>query len=144
MHAMIESRWATGTYEMLIEAGTTTLEGEVGITLFATPLTLDPADDEDAPILAQIETPGWELGVDTDTPPEWAGKLREIGEHGLKPEDVVTEYGPLVGLRILTALYQAAEKDAWGTDIQGRPWRTPSPAAEDMMARALKLIIALT
>lgn len=144
MHAMIESRWATGTYEMLLETGNVVLDGDVGVTVFATPVTLDRADDDDSPILAQVDSQAWELGVDPDALPAWRTGLREIGEHGLKPEDVVGEYGPRLGLQILTALYQAAGQDARGVDAEGRPWRTPSPAAEAIMARTLKLIIELS
>lgn len=143
MNAMTESRWATGTYEILIEAGEAVLDGDVGITVFATPLTLDRADDEDAPILAQMEAQAWELGgVDPDTMP--ASELLEIGEHGLKPEDVEEKYGPELGLRILNSLYEAAMNDHRGTDRQGRPWRQPSPAVEPFMERVLDLIVLLT
>jgi hypothetical protein len=142
MHAMIESRWATGTYEILIEAGEAVLDADVGITIFATPLTLDLADDEDAPILAQIEAQAWEIGVDPETLP--ARELREIGEHGLKPEQVEEQYGPELGLRILLALYQAAMHDFQGTDMEDRPWRQPSAAVEPFMERVLDLVVLLT
>lgn len=141
MGTMIESRWATGTYEILIETGV--LDGDVGITVFATALTLDPADDEDAPILAQMEAQTWELGgFDPATlPPR---RLVEIGEHGLKPEEVEAQYGPELGLRILLALYQAALHDFNGTDMEDRPWRQPSAAVEPFMERVLDLIVVLT
>jgi hypothetical protein len=143
MHAMIDSRWATGTYEILIEAGEAVLGGDVGITVFAVSLTLDRADDEDAPILAQMEAQTWELGrLDPDTMP--ARELREAGEHGLKPEQVEAEYGPELGLRILLALYQAALHDFHGTDMEDRPWRQPSAAVEPFMERVLDLIVLLT
>lgn len=144
MHAMTESRWATGTYEILIEAGDAVLDADVGITIFATPLTLEPADDEDAPMLAQVDAQGWELGVDPDNLPDWKLGLIEIGEHGLKPEDVEEQYGPELGLRILLALYQAALHDFQGTDMEGRPWRQPSAAVEPFMERVLDLVVILT
>lgn len=144
MNTMIESRWATGTYEILIEAGEAVLDADIGITIFATPLTLDPADDEDAPILAQMEAQGWELGVDPERLPAWRLGLREIGEHGLKPEQVEAEYGAELGLRILLALYQAAMHDLNGTDMDDRPWRPASAAVEPFMERVLDLIVVLT
>lgn len=145
MGTMIESRWATGTYEILLEAGDAVLNADVGITVFATPLTLDIADDEDAPILAQVDVQAWELGVDPDNlPAAWKRSLREAGEHGLKPEQVEAEYGPELGLRILLALYQAALHDFRGTDIEDRPWRQPSAAVEPFMERVLDLIVILT
>jgi len=145
MGTMTESRWATGTYEILIEAGDAVLGGDVGITVFATPLTLDEADDEDAPILAQMEAQAWELGVDPENlPAAWKRSLREIGEHGMKPEQVEAEYGPELGLRILLALYQAAMHDFQGTDMEDRPWRQPSAAVEPFMERVLDLIVVLT
>lgn len=143
MGTMTESRWATGTYEMLVEAGEDVLDADVGITIFATPLTLEPADDEDSPILAQVDAQAWELGgLDPDTMP--ARQLREIGEHGLKPEEVEKQYGAELGLRILLALYQAAMHDFQGTDMEGRPWRQPSAAVEPFMERVLDLVVLLT
>lgn len=145
MHAMIESRWATGTYEILIEAGEKVLDADIGITVFATPLTLDPGDDEDSPILAQVDVQGWEVGADPENlPAGWTLGLREIGEHGLKPEQVEEQYGPELGLRILLALYQAAMHDFHGTDMGDRPWRQPSAAVEPFMERVLDLIVLLT
>lgn len=145
MHAMIESRWATGTYEMLLEVGAEQIEGDIGITIFATPLTLDPADDEDAPLLSQIDVESWDVGLqpaDVEAMP--ARVLREIGEHGLKPEDIEAEYGPGLALRILLALYQASEHDLNGTDGEDRPWRQPSAAAGALRERVLDLMVLLT
>lgn len=143
MHAMTESRWATGTYEMLLETGSDWIEGDVGITIFATPLTLDRADDEDAPILAQIDASAWALGLDEDAMGRLKTGLRELGEHGLKPEDVEAEFGSALGLRILMALYQAAEKDMQGTDLEDRPWRQPSAAAGPLRDRVLGLMVSM-
>ena len=145
MGTMIESRWATGTYEILIETGEGVLDADVGVTIFATPLTLEPADDEDCPILAQVDAQAWELGLDPENlPADWKRSLREIGEHGLKPEEVEEQYGPELGLRILLALYQAAMHDFQGTDMEGRPWRQPSAAVEPFMERVLDLVVLLT
>jgi len=144
MHAMIESRWATGTYEMLMEVGAEAIEGDIGISIFATPLTLARADDEDCPILAQVDAESWDVGISQDALPRLRTGLREIGEHGLKPEDIEAEYGPQLGLRILLALYQATESDIQGTDLEGRPWRTPSPAAGELQERVLDLMVLLT
>ncbi|MGZ4659660.1 MAG: hypothetical protein ACXVYB_00105 [Arthrobacter sp.] len=144
MHAMIESRWATGTYEMLVETGDAVIDADIGITIFATPLTLDRDADEDAPILAQVDAQGWEVGLDPENLPAFRKGLIEIGEHGLKPEQVEAEYGPELGLRVLLALYQAAQHDYWGTDLEDRPWRQPSAAAVEIMERTLDLIVVLT
>lgn len=144
MHAMTESRWATGTYEMLLETASAWIEGDVGITIFATPLTLDEADDEDAPILAQIDVTAWQLGMDEAAVGRLKTGLRELGEHGLKPEDIEAEFGPELALRILMALYQAAEKDMLGTDMEDRPWRQPSAAAGALRERVLDLMVRIT
>lgn len=141
---MTESRWATGTYEMLLEVGVPTVEGDVGITIFATPLTLDPADNEDAPILAQVDVESWEAGMEEADVAKLRTGLREVGEHGLKPEQMEAEYGAGLALRILLALYQAADTDMRGTDMEGRPWRQPSPAAEAFRERVLSVMVALT
>jgi hypothetical protein len=144
VHAMIESRWATGTYELLLETGNAWIEGDVGITIFATPLTLDEADDKDAPILAQIDVSALALDMDPAAVADLKTGLREIGEHGLKPEEIEAEYGPKLALQILTALYQAADTDMRGTDLEGRPWRQPSAAAEPFRERVLDVMVALT
>jgi hypothetical protein len=120
------------------------LDADIGITIFATPLTLDVGDDEDAPILAQVDVQGWEIGVDPENLPAWKLGLIEIGEHGLKPEQVEEQYGPELGLRILLALYQAAMHDFHGTDMEDRPWRPASAAVEPFMERVLDLIVLLT
>jgi hypothetical protein len=143
MGTMIESRWATGTYEMLLQRLKDDDEADVMITVFAIPLTLDPADDEDAPVLAQVEAKLWELGLHEEDTPDWPLPLREIGEHGLKPEQVEAEYGPGLGLRILLALYQAVQADMQGTDMEGRPWRQPSAAAGPFQERVLDLLLVL-
>jgi hypothetical protein len=144
MHAMIESRWATGTYEMLLETGNAWIEGDVGITIFATSLTLDEADDEDAPILAQIDVSALTLDMDQEALAGLKTGLREIGEHGLKPEEIEAEFGPKLALQILTALYQAADTDMRGTDMEGRPWRQESAAAGPFRERVLDVLVALT
>lgn len=146
MHAMIESRWATGTYDMLVEVGLdTVVDGDIGITIFATPLTLDPADDQDAPILAQLEADSWDVDISQDALNAMPRRqLREVGEHGLKPEDFEAEYGPKLALRILLALYNATETDMQGTDMEGRPWRQPSAAAGALRERVLDLMVLLT
>jgi hypothetical protein len=144
MHAMIESRWAAGTYEMLLETASVWIEGDVGITIFATPLTLDRADEDDAPILAQIDASAAALDMSPEAVAGLKTGLREIGEHGLKPEDVEKEFGPKLALQILTALYQAADTDMRGIDMEGRPWRQASVAAGPFRERVLDLLVALT
>ena len=144
MPAMIESRWATGTYEMLLETGNEWIEGDVGITIFATALTLDPADEKDAPILAQVDTEAWAMGMDEDAVKRLPTGLREIGEHGIKPEELAQTYGAGLALRILRALYEAAGSDMRGVDIEDRPWRQPSPAAGALRERVLDVMVQLT
>lgn len=144
MHAMIESRWATGTYEMLLETASVWIEGDVGITIFATPLTLDEADEQDAPILAQIDVSALALDMSAEDVAALKTGLREIGEHGLKPEAIEAEFGPKLALQILMALYQAADKDMQGTDMEGRPWRQASAAAGPFRERVLDVMVAVT
>ena len=144
MPAMIESRWATGTYEMLLEKGNAWIEGDIGITIFATALTLDPADDMDAPILAQVDTEAWAVGMDEDALRRLPTGLREIGEHGLKPEELAETYGTGLALRILRALYEATGSDMRGVDMEDRPWRQPSEAAGALRERVLDVMIRLT
>ena len=145
MHAMIESRWATGTYEMLVEVRSSDwIEGDVGITIFATPLTLDTADDEDAPILSQVDVSALDLGMDEAALGRIPAGLREVGEHGLKPEDIEAVFGPKLALQILLALYQAAGQDMAGADMEERPWRSPSEAAGILRERVLDVMVALS
>jgi hypothetical protein len=144
MHAMTASRWLTGTYELLIEVGETILDGDIGITIFAVPTDRhDRASDQDAPVLAQREVWAGEVGYPDGNVP-WTGSLRHIGEQGLAPENIEAEFGGPLALRILLALFQAAERDFNGTDMQGRPWREPSAGAFPVMERAHDLMVMLT
>lgn len=144
MQAMTqESRWASGTYDMLMQRLVDDEDADIMITIFATPLTLDPADDLDAPILGQVEARAWKLDMAEDELPASPKKMLEIGEHGLKPEEVEARYGPKIGLMILRALYEAADNDIRGLDMEGRPWRQPSAAAEPFRERVQDLMLLL-
>lgn len=138
-----KSIWLTGTYEMLLERNAEAAEGDISVTIFAK--AADPEDtaaDEDAPILAQIDVWTLEVGL-TSGLPGWRMGLRDVGERGLAPEAVEAEFGARMAARILLALYQAAEADFNGLDLEGAPFRTPSVAAFSLMARVSNLIASL-
>lgn len=130
-----ESRWATGTYELMIQYDTDCEPGDLLITVFAKPMDMDNEEaDEDAPVLSQIELPKSEYGADL---PAWQLGLREIGEDALlTPEVLEAAFGPRLALRILDALVDAARQDFNGLDMVDRPWRAPSAAAFPIFQRA--------
>lgn len=111
------SKWATGTYELLMqETGDDLL-----ITVFA--LATDPnTDDWDTPVLAQEE-------IDR-VPGAPVMKHFQIGEDGIRPEDLELNLGsPRLALRVLMTLHEAALQDSRGLDYMDAPFRAPSPAA---------------
>lgn len=130
------SRWAIGTYELLLTRDPEGSEGDIVLTIFAKPVSGDPADDEDAPILTQMDIFYAEVGYSRENPPPWdMTALRDIGEEGLTPEGVEAEYGPKMAARILLALFYAARADFEGLDQDGMPWRGPSTEAFPIMER---------
>lgn len=152
---MTKSIWMTGTYEMLVQDFKD--EAEMTITVFARPVDLaDEASDRDAPILAQLDVSYAEVGLDDGARPPWQtaeayrdlGKdglaaFRTVGEHGLAPEDIEAEFGPHMGLRILLCLFQAADRDFRGVDMDAVPWRMPSMQAFPIMQRISDLMMIL-
>jgi hypothetical protein len=141
MQAMT-SQWMIGTYEFMIQDFPE--DRELCLTVFAKPVDLgNEAADEDAPILAQMDVSYGEVGA-TDGPKRWPLKtLTDIGEGGLAPEDFEETFGPRMGLRVLLALFQAADRDMRGVDVDARPWRRPAMGAFPVMQRASDLLILL-
>lgn len=135
---MDKSRWHTGTYEMYIWAPT---PGELSIHILAKAISLDnPADDQDAPFLAGMDLTLAELGI---TAPAFPLGLRDVGEQGLAPEDVEAVFGPQMGVRVLLTMWQAAERDFRGVDMDARPWREPSDEAFPIMERTFDIMVLL-
>jgi len=134
MNAMTKSAWDTGTYELLVSNDPAGQKGDLMVVVFARPA--DPDDDvanEDAPVLAHIDVMNEEYDWNIQ---DYHLGLRSIGERGmLTPENVPGIYGDRLGLRILLALYQGAERDFNGTDMDDIPWRTPSSEAFVIMER---------
>jgi hypothetical protein len=103
----------------------------------------DEASDQDAPILAQLDVTYGEVNV-SDGPKPWPlNSFRDVGEHGLAPEDFEEEFGPRMALRALLVLFQAADRDFRGVDMDARPWRSPSMAAFPIMQRTSDLMVIL-
>lgn len=119
------------------------MPGELSIHILAKAVSLDnPADDQDAPFLAEMNLTVAELGI-TDGMPAFPLGLRDVGEQGLAPEDVEAVFGPRMGVRVLLTMYQAAERDFRGVDMDARPWRAPSDAAFAIMERTFDVMMLL-
>lgn len=128
------SRWATGTYELVLDY-TKDDEADVVATIFAKPLEVGTDADEDAPILSQMGLLFAELGDRRGIFAEEKPAVVDIGEHGLEPENLEREFGPQTGVRLLLLLFQAANADFKGVDMDGAPWREPSNEAFPIMER---------
>lgn len=142
MNAMTTSRWDTGTYELLVSKDPDGREGDLMVVVFARPMDPeDTASNEDAPILAHIDVAAGEYDWELQ---DYHFGMRTIGEKGLlQPEMVHRIYGEKLGLRILLALYQAADRDFRGTDMDAVPWRPPSEEAFPLMRRTYLLLMEL-
>jgi hypothetical protein len=129
-----KSCWDTGTYELLLDRDPEGGTGDLMVVVFARPLNEeDTAADEDAPILALTEVSRLEYEEELQ---DWQLGLRTIGENGLlRPENVESIFGPRLGVRILLALEEAADRDFQGVDLDGAPWRTPSAGAFPLLQR---------
>lgn len=133
------SAWQTGTYDLLIYQDPEAEPGALMVVVFAAPTDLDDKDaDDDAPVLAHIDVPR------ADYDDELAAFMLDIhscGDRGLiRPEDVEKVFGTILGERVLTAMYEAAACDATGVDMDGRPFRAPSPAGDEMVDRIAPLL----
>jgi hypothetical protein len=142
MEAMTRSAWHIGTYELLIQD--IPEDRMLCVTVFAKPVDVrDEPSDLDAPILAQVDVGYGEVGV-SDGPKPWpVNAFRDVGEHGLAPEDFEAEFGAQMALRALLALFQAADRDFRGVDMDARPWRHASMGAFAIMQRTSDLMILL-
>jgi hypothetical protein len=129
------SRWATGTYELVLDFSGTDPDNDIIATVFAMPADNTPEADEDAPILAQAGFIIPELGELKGVFAEGKNAIVPVGENGLAPEDMEAMFGPKTAVRILLLLFKAAEADFNGVDMDKAPWRTPSTEAFSIMER---------
>ena len=118
-------------------------DADMVATVFAMPADNTPEADEDAPILAQAGFIYPDLGTRRGAFAEGVNAILPIGENGLLPEEMEREFGPQTAVRILLLLFQAAEVDFNGTDIDGAPWREPSTEAFRIMERAHDVMTVL-
>lgn len=140
---MRTSIWETGTYDLLLQQDPDGRPGDLVVAVFAMPSDPDDdAADEDAPILADTDVPA--ESYDGPLEPHHLA-VRSIGEKGLiRPEDVEKIFGGRLAVHILLALYEAAENDFYGRDIDGTPWRPPSEeGAFPLMKRVHPLLMDL-
>lgn len=143
MTTMTESIWETGTYDLLIQQDPEGRPGDLVVCVFAMPSDPDDdAADEDAPILADYDVPLESYKGPLDP---YLLAVRSIGEKGLiRPEDVEKVFGERLAVHILLALYEAAENDFYGRDIDGQPWREPQEeGAFPLMKRVHPLLMDL-
>lgn len=129
------SRWATGTYELVLDFSGSDEGEDIIATVFAMPVDNTPEADEEAPILAQAGFIIPELGTLKGAFAGGKNTILTIGEKGLQPEDMEREFGPRTAVRILLLLFRACEADFNGVDIDGTPWREPSEEAFQIMER---------
>lgn len=122
---IMTSIWQTGTYDLLIQQDPEGQPGDLVVSVFACPTDLDDdAADQDAPILSDTTVPA---GMYDGPLEPYQYAVRSIGERGLiRAEDVEKLYGARLAVHILLALYEAAENDFYGRDVDHLPWRTPS------------------
>lgn len=134
MTTTTQSRWLTGTYELLMMEDDTNQDILI-VSIFAK--ASDPEDveaDEDAPLLYQEDFSWQEILADLPAAFELGG-LRDIGENGITPEDMEATYGPALAVRLMLGLFRAAERDFRGVDIDLIPWRLGSSGAFAIMER---------
>lgn len=129
------SRWATGTYELVLDFSGSDNDSDIIATVFAMPVDNTLEADEDAPILAQDGFIIPELGTLKGAFAEGKNVILTVGENGLAPEDLEREFGPQTAIRLLLLLFRAAEADFNGVDVDKIPWREPSNAAFSIMER---------
>ena len=129
------SRWATGTYELVLDFSGTDGDDDIIATVFAMPADNTQEADDDAPILAQAGYIIPELGTVQCAFAEGRNVIIPIGEKGLEPEHIEREFGSKTAVRVLLLLFKAAEADFNGVDIDGIPWREPFNEAFQIMER---------
>lgn len=137
------SAWMTGTYDLLVAPDREGKDGDLLVSVFAKPADeADTVANEDAPVLGQIEIARSEYDVPLQ---DYQYTFTSIGERGLiQPEQLEKLYGPKLAMRMLVALYQAAERDFYGTDMEFRPWREPQEeGAFPLMQRTHTLLMDL-
>jgi hypothetical protein len=136
------SAWQTGTYDLLIYQDPEAEPGALMVVVFAAPTDIDDSvADDDAPILAHVDVPRAEYD---DELAAFMLDMHSCGDRGLiRPEDVEKVFGTLLGERVLTAMCMAAMCDKVGEDMDGRPWREPSPAGDAMMKRILPMLVEM-
>lgn len=135
----VTSAWQTGTYDLLIYQDPEAEPGALMVVVFAAPTDLDDVDaDNDAPILAHIDVPR------ADYDHELAAFMLDVhscGERGLIwTQDIEKVFGTILGERVMTAMYQAVERDIAGLDMDDRPWRAPSAASLPLLQKIYELL----
>lgn len=136
------SRWATGTYELVLDF-TRRDDDDVVATVFAMPVDGTQEADDDAPILSQSGFIYPELGTLKGAFADGNTVILRVGEDGLAPEDMEREFGPKTAVRLLLLLFKAAEADFNGVDMDGAPWREPSLEAFPIMERTFDVMTVL-
>lgn len=138
--SIMTSAWQTGTYDLLIHQDPEAEPGALMVVVFAAATDIDDNDaDDDAPILAHIDVARAEYD---DELAEFMLDIRSCGDRGLiRPEDVETVYGTLLGERVMTAMFDAAAHDAIGLDLDLHPFRAPSPAGDALANRIRPLLM---
>lgn len=137
------SQWAIGTYELVLDFSGADKDVDVMATVFAMPITDDPAADEDAPVLSQMGMVWGELGQLVGPFSEKKNVILKVGEQGMGPEEMEKEFGPKAGVRMLLLLFQAANADFKGVDMDGVPWRSPSDGAFPILERTHDVMAVL-
>jgi hypothetical protein len=141
MNAMT-SAWDTGTYDLLVMKDPQGKDGDLMLVVFARPL--DPEDEAataDAPILAEVDVPNEDYDW---TVQDYHLGMRTVGERGLlTPENIPGIYGDMLGLQVLLALYEGAERDSRGIDMDDMPWRPPASEAIPIMSRTYNMMLAI-
>lgn len=136
----VNSRWLSGTYEMLLMED----EEEADIlvlSIWAKATDVDDEEaDEDAPLLYQADIP-W--SAIPSVPNTFSMGLFPLGEQGITPENLEAMYGPELGVRIMLGLHRAADRDFRGVDIDGIPWRMPNVDAFPILERTFDIMMVL-
>jgi hypothetical protein len=134
------SAWQTGTYDLLIYPDPEGGPGDLMVVVFAAATDIDDHNaDDDAPILAHVDVARGEYD---DELAEFMLDIRSCGDRGLiRPEDVESVFGTLLGERVMTAMFDAAAHDAVGLDMDLHPFRAPSPAGDALADRIRPLLM---
>jgi hypothetical protein len=137
-----KSPWLAGTYEMIVQRDPEGERGDLLITVWGVPKTWAKIQGvPGALMLAKMDVRREEY--DKLPPLELRGS-QYIGKKAvMQPEDVEELYGGRLGLMILLALFQAAERDFWGLDMKDVVVREQRKGAFPIMERTHDLLAVL-